>query len=134
ADTGAVIVGLPPGSRHALGALAFAVAARRAGLPVVYLGADLPIGDWVAAAERVAARAAVIGVVTPADRGPARRVAEALRDGRPGIVVAFGGRHAPGPGSRGVEASDRRPGPVRLPEDLVEAVAALESALASATG
>jgi DNA-binding transcriptional MerR regulator/methylmalonyl-CoA mutase cobalamin-binding subunit len=130
-DTGAVIVGLPPGSRHALGALAFAVAARRAGLPVVYLGADLPIDDWVAAAERVAARAAVIGVVTPADRAPARRVAEALRGERPAIVVAFGGRHAPGAGSPGVEAADRGPAPIRLPDDLVDAVAALESALAA---
>ena len=33
-----VVVGLPPGSHHELGAFAFAVAARRAGLNVLYLG------------------------------------------------------------------------------------------------
>src|SRR5690606_3538033 len=32
-----VLVGLGPGSRHGLGALAFATAARRAGVPVLYL-------------------------------------------------------------------------------------------------
>ena len=40
---GSVVVGLPPGARHELGALAFAVAARRAGIPVLYLGPDLPV-------------------------------------------------------------------------------------------
>jgi MerR family transcriptional regulator, light-induced transcriptional regulator len=45
-----VLVGLPPGSRHELGALAFATAARRAGLAVLYLGRDLRIDDWVRAA------------------------------------------------------------------------------------
>src|SRR3954471_5843378 len=47
---GSVLVGLPPGARHELGALSFAVAARRAGLPVLYLGPDLPVDDWVRAA------------------------------------------------------------------------------------
>ena len=39
-------------ARHELGALAFAVAARRAGLPVLYLGPDLPVADWVATVRR----------------------------------------------------------------------------------
>ncbi|HUQ44034.1 MAG TPA: MerR family transcriptional regulator, partial [Candidatus Limnocylindria bacterium] len=60
--SGSVLVGLPPGGRHELGALAFAVAARRAGLAVSYLGPDLPVEDWIAAAAD--ASAAVIGVVT----------------------------------------------------------------------
>ena len=48
ASNGAVLVGLPPGSRHELGALAFAVAARRAGLPVA-LSRSRPAGrGWVA--------------------------------------------------------------------------------------
>ena len=38
-----VLVGMPPGARHELGGLIFATALRRAGLPVVYLGADLPL-------------------------------------------------------------------------------------------
>ena len=60
---GSVLVGLPPGARHELGALAFAVAARRAGIPVLYLGPDLPVADWVGTASRTQARAAVIGAI-----------------------------------------------------------------------
>ena len=88
-----VLVGLPPGGRHELGALAFAVAARRAGLPVAYLGADLPVDDWVRAA--AIAGAVVVGVVTARDRGPAMEVARALRGANPDLVVVFGGEAAP---------------------------------------
>jgi DNA-binding transcriptional MerR regulator/methylmalonyl-CoA mutase cobalamin-binding subunit len=90
---GRVLVGLPPGGRHELGALAFAVAARRAGVPVAYLGPDLPVADWVSAAD--GARAAVIGVVTARDRKGALEVARALQAAQPGMIVAFGGRGAP---------------------------------------
>ena len=94
---GAVLVGLPPGAHHELGALAFAVAARRAGLPVLYLGPDLPVDDWVATARRVHARAAVVGAVAQSDGAAALDVARALIDGVPGIIVAFGGSGAPTP-------------------------------------
>ncbi len=125
---GAILVGLPPGARHELGALAFAVAARRAGLPVLYLGADLPAQSWVTTAVRSNARAAVIGAVTPVDRQPARAVARALREARPDLLVAFGGRYPP------AERSDRQ-GPavdrsvIRLPTDLARSVRALANAL-----
>ena len=89
----AVVVGLPPGGRHELGALAFAVAARRAGLPVIYVGPDLPVADWVTAARGAAA--AVIGVVTPRDRKAALLVAEGIRADNQHVVVAFGGGSAP---------------------------------------
>jgi methanogenic corrinoid protein MtbC1 len=132
-EPGAVLVGLPPGSRHELGGLAFAVAGRRAGLPVLYLGPDLPIEDWVATARRVEARAAVIGSVTAADRGPARRVAEELRAVRPDIVIAFGGRHPPS-GQPIALGPDGRPeasaGPwLRLPDRIDDAVRAVSVAL-----
>ena len=91
---GAVLVGMPPGGRHELGALAFAVAAKRAGLPVVYLGPDLPAEDWVAADQRVAARAAVIGSVLADDARAAAKVGRALRARNPGLPVAFGGASA----------------------------------------
>src|SRR4051812_16842904 len=52
-----VLVGMPPGGRHELGGLIFATALRRAGLAVIYLGADLPVDDWIAAVERTEARA-----------------------------------------------------------------------------
>ena len=113
-----VVVGLPPGGRHELGALAFATAARRAGLTVTYVGADLPVEDWVHAA--AAAAAAVIGVVTAKDRRAARDVARALLEARPEILVAFGGGAAPD-----------EPRVLRLPPDLAGAVAALDEALAS---
>ncbi|HEX3264334.1 MAG TPA: MerR family transcriptional regulator [Candidatus Limnocylindrales bacterium] len=88
-----IVVGLPPGGRHELGALAFAVAARRAGLPVRYVGADLPLSDWVTATRGAAG--AVIGVVTARDRRSAMDVARELRAADPGLLVAFGGRAAP---------------------------------------
>lgn len=124
----AILVGLPPGARHELGALAFAVAARRAWLPVVYLGADLPAQSWVVTAIHSNARAAVIGAVTPADRNPARAVALALREARPDLLVAYGGRYPP------PERTDR-PGAavdqsvIRLPVDLGDSVRALVAAL-----
>jgi DNA-binding transcriptional MerR regulator/methylmalonyl-CoA mutase cobalamin-binding subunit len=91
---GSILVGLPPGARHELGALAFATAARRAGLPVQYLGADLPVENWVEAARQTAAAAAVIGVVMEGDVESAVAIAEALRAARPDIVIAFGGHAA----------------------------------------
>ena len=42
-----VLVGMPPGSHHELGSLIFATAARRSGMAVAYLGADLPLPDWI---------------------------------------------------------------------------------------
>lgn len=51
ASTGSpVLVGLPRGARHELGALAFAAVAAQHGIAVAYLGADLPADDWVRAA------------------------------------------------------------------------------------
>jgi len=120
-------VGLPPGARHELGALAFATAARRAGLPILYLGADLPIRDWLAAAARTRAQAAVIGVVTASDREPAKRVAAELLAAGPRLVVAYGGRSAPVDGMP--EAPDATGEPFRLPIGLSAAVEALEGAL-----
>jgi methanogenic corrinoid protein MtbC1 len=113
-----VIVGLPPGGRHELGALAFAIAARRAGLPVLYLGADLPLDDWLNAAQ--GALAAVIGVVTARDRNAAMDVARRLLEIRPDLVVALGGR-----------AAQEAPGVMRLPTELTESVSVLGAAIAA---
>ena len=114
-----VIIGLPPSSRHELGALAFAVAARRAGLAVAYLGADLPIQDWQAAART--ARAAVVGVPTANDAQAAAEVVAQLAAGMPGLVVVVGGVGAANvPNVANV---------VRLPDQLDEAVATLKRAI-----
>ncbi len=120
-----VLVGLPPGSRHELGALAFSVAARRSGVPVLFLGADLPVQDWTDAAGQSDAVAAVIGVVTPADVGSAMVVAAALDVAHPDLVVAFGGTAAPA-----IPRSDGHP---RLPQGLTDAVDALTSMIRDRT-
>jgi DNA-binding transcriptional MerR regulator/methylmalonyl-CoA mutase cobalamin-binding subunit len=119
-----VLVGMPPGARHELGALMFATALRRAGLSVVYLGADLPLDDWIAAVERTDARAVVIGAVMPADATGAMSVAERLLARRPEILIAFGGTAAPDPDAATASAST-----IRLPVQMGEAVAALSASL-----
>ncbi len=88
-----VLSGLPPGARHELGALAFATAARRAGLDVVYLGADLPEESWARAWEVIEPHAVALSVPTPDDVGPARRVAALLEELDPGLAVYAGGAH-----------------------------------------
>ena len=113
ANRTSVLVGLPPGSRHELGALAFAVALRRRGIGVMYLGPDVPVDAWVDIAHRTKARAAVIGVVTAADQAPAAAVVDALRAGSVGIV-AVGGAAATG------QPSDSN-GVVVLPSRVVDA-------------
>ena len=87
----AVVVGLPPGSQHELGALAFATAIRRRGLDVLYLGANVPVMSWEAAVVTHSARAVVLAVVTAADRPSAIETAETLLANHPGLLVGSGG-------------------------------------------
>ncbi len=109
AGIGPVLVGLPSGSRHELGALAFSVAARRAGVNVLYLGPDLPAADWVSTAARTRARAAVIGVVSEADVDAAVETARALHGAAARTRIAFGGREA----ATAHDAASRGDDPVR---------------------
>lgn len=90
----AVLVGLPPGARHELGALAYSVAVRRRGVGVLYLGPDVPIASWVSVIQRNRARVAVIAIVQRADQAGAIAVAEALRADGSSPVLAVGGRYA----------------------------------------
>lgn len=112
-----VLVGLPAGARHQLAALAHAVAMRRAGLAVLYLGPDLPEDEWLVAAEKSGAKAAVVGVPTGRDVRAARRVAGAFEQELPGVRLAFGGRGAGQLGKAGTV----------LPEGLVPSVAAVKA-------
>ena len=116
-----VLIGLPPGSRHELGALAFATAARRRGIGVVYLGADVPERSWRDAAD-------VVRRPRCRDRHPdARRsrsgegVAHAM-SAMGDVVVAVGGLGATG--------AQLPADVIRLPDDIPNAAAALEQALA----
>lgn len=85
-----VLAGLPPGARHELGLLSFATAARRAGLATTYLGADVPVTDWVAAA-RQGADAVVLAAGLAADDAALSEVVSALGEACPGLPVAVGG-------------------------------------------
>ena len=89
-----VVVGLPSGSQHDLGALAFATAIRRRGMDVLYLGANVPLSSWEAAVCSRDAKAAVLSVVTPEDRPSAIAVAERLLGQSPGPMVCVGGAGA----------------------------------------
>jgi DNA-binding transcriptional MerR regulator/methylmalonyl-CoA mutase cobalamin-binding subunit len=108
------VVGLPPGSRHELGALAFATALRRRGIPVLYLGADVPVPSWLDLRAQVQPRLLVVAVVTAEDRTAASDVARALRAADDPTPVAFGGRAAGAP----AEAID---GSTVLPDSIVAA-------------
>jgi methanogenic corrinoid protein MtbC1 len=138
---GSILVGMPPTVRHELGALAFSTAARRAGLPILYLGSDVPVDDWVATAQRTGARAAVVGAVTAADVRPAIEVGAALRAALPRLVLAFGG-HASAGAAEGLQTRGRLEDSnyaaagdalLVLPDRLGEAVDALDHALRRAS-
>ncbi|GEN79351.1 MerR family transcriptional regulator [Actinotalea fermentans] len=109
-----VVIGLPPGGRHELGALAFAVAARRAGLAVTYVGADLPQDSWLDAVGQTRPHALVLAVPRPEDVPAAARVIDAVRRAHPDLRVLVGGGAqdspdlpAPALGHRIGDAADR---------------------------
>lgn len=114
-----VIVGLPPGARHELGALAFATAARRAGLAASYVGADLPASDWSLAVAAHRATAAVLSAAKGTDLDGLRSVVTRLRADSPDLVVAVGG----------AERDEAPPGCVRLEHEIGVAAAQLASIL-----
>jgi DNA-binding transcriptional MerR regulator/methylmalonyl-CoA mutase cobalamin-binding subunit len=87
------VVGLARGSRHELGVLAFAVALRRVGLDVVYVGGDLPPEAWVSTVRSRGAALAVIGVPAAEDVPAVRETVAALRQGCPDVHVSVGGGH-----------------------------------------
>jgi methanogenic corrinoid protein MtbC1 len=121
------LVGLPPGGRHEIGALAFAVACRRTGLGVIYLGADVPLESWVSAAGRHAGAVVSIGAVTPAEAAAAADVVAALGQAEPKAVIAIGGASSQ-------QAAAGRSDVILLPEDLRSAAAIVREAVSRAAG
>ena len=112
-----VIVGLPPDGYHEIGAFAFAVATRRAGLDVLYLGANVPLESWLRTVKETAAPIVVLGVVTPSDVVAAGAVVDALSvSPRPPICLVGGPLSA---------ASLDGLRTIRLPMTLDDAVAAV---------
>ncbi len=115
----AVVIGAPPGVQHELGLLAFAVVARAAGVPTLYLGADVPLSAWSDAV--AAARAPGVVTVAPRRVDVPRVAALAAQLGatHPGVPVWVGG------GSQHLVAEPCRP----LGHELGRAARTLADAL-----
>lgn len=112
-----VVVGLPPDGRHEIGAFAFAVACRRVGLDVLYLGANVPLESWLETVRETGAPVVVLGAVTSSDVAAAGAVVRALRSVSPAPACLVGGPSAH-------ELPDAL-GAVRLPEPIDDAVDAV---------
>ncbi len=118
-----LLVGMPPAGQHELGVFAFAVACRRAGHGVAYLGADVPLDSWLRLARETAVPAIVLGAVTIEDAAAVDVVVEAI-----GTLD-----HPPVCFTGGPASLDARPasGAVRLPPALDDAVAVVAAVISS---
>lgn len=116
-----VLVGMPPAGQHELGAFAFAIACRRAGLSVAYLGMDVPLASWLRMARETAVPGVVFGAVTSDDAAAVNRVVEAIRNMDRAPVCFIGG-----PASADARIVSEA---VRLPSALDEAVAVVAAAV-----
>ncbi len=90
---GPMIVGLPSGAVHELGALTFATLAQRAGIATSYVGSNLPGREWMTAARDTRARAVVIAVPRAHDLAEAARTCAVLHANLPNLLVCVGGRY-----------------------------------------
>jgi len=102
---GAVVLACAPGEQHELGLMMLAIALRRDGWKVVYLGADTPFEAAVALAERVSARLVGISLTTAEHAAAfdgnltAQRAVEVVLGGKaatPALAKRVGARHAGG--------------------------------------
>jgi MerR family transcriptional regulator, light-induced transcriptional regulator len=84
---GSAVLACPQGERHELGLMMLAIALRRDGWKVVYLGADTPVDDAVAVAHRQSAR--LLGISCTVGRPDPLPAVDDLE-----IVVGGPGAHA----------------------------------------
>ena len=121
-----LLVGMPPGGDHELGVFAFAVACRRAGQAVAYIGSNVPLESWMRIVRETAVPAIVLGAVTDEDAVAVNRVAAAI-----GMLehppVCFAGGPAP------IDAAVTS-GAVQLPRAFDAAVAVVADVTASRSG
>jgi len=87
-----LIVATPAGEHHELGAMLGAAAAVAEGWAVVYLGANLPAADIVAAAQQVRARAVALSAVYGNRGGTLAEVKRTARALQGGTTLFAGGR------------------------------------------
>lgn len=78
-DRPQVLIGMPPGGQHELGVFAFAVACRRAGLEVLYLGSNVPLESWLRMVRETGVQAVVVGAVSTADSAAVGVVVDAIQ-------------------------------------------------------
>lgn len=86
-----VLVGLPPGALHQLGALAFSVCLRRQGIDVRFLGADVPLESWDHSVRTLRPAGVVVSVPMPQDASPAAELVALLTATHPAVRVWVGG-------------------------------------------
>ena len=79
------------GVHHDLGLLAFAAVARRHGVAVTFLGADVPTPDVLAALRRCEADWLVCSPATAVDIASTAELADAVSASAPGVSVGAGG-------------------------------------------
>ncbi len=113
-----VVAGLARGSRHELGVLAFSLVLRSRGIPVTYLGGDLPLEAWVGTVRLLSPAAVVLAAPTVEDLPAVRELVEALA---PITSVFLGGAH-----------QDHVDGPERLGHRAGAAASALAARLTAA--
>lgn len=89
-----VLVGLPTGSHHELGALCFATCLRRRRVDVRWLGTDVPVDSWAYAVDRLTPAAVVLAVPTTADTEGFAAVVRRLRADHPALAIWAGGAGA----------------------------------------
>jgi MerR family transcriptional regulator, light-induced transcriptional regulator len=91
AEHGTMIVGCVEDERHALGARIFADLACQHGWQVLYLGADVPIREWIALVKRMNADAVAISVNLDWHIAKAKQLTVALREAYPNTIIMVGG-------------------------------------------
>jgi DNA-binding transcriptional MerR regulator/methylmalonyl-CoA mutase cobalamin-binding subunit len=90
-----VLLATPAGERHEFGILLAGMSVADAGLPVCYLGTDLPAAEITAAARRARAAVVGLGMVNSENRSAAAAAARKIeRALPPSVEVWLGGRDA----------------------------------------
>lgn len=114
----------PEGELHELGMLAAWAALSDAGVPVLYLGPNLPLDSLVAALRRTGVRHAALTLTNRTTKPAAARLLRALRRRAPGVRVHLAGQASPA-----LAGEARRLGAALLGSDLELALASLIEAL-----
>ena len=93
----AVVCACPEGDLHEGGLLGFAVHAAAAGWAIIYLGANTPVADMIAAADNSKALALAVSMTIAQSQASRRKMIDRLagwKSGRSGRRVWIGGRAA----------------------------------------